>query len=158
MLFNSKNKNDSNDCKKLLAQLTRSAQGLLKAIEDENTVLESGKLSNFEHFLQKKLDSLSDFNKHQEDFSLFECDLKAEKENPDFVSLLEIAKKIESATRRNGFLLQVNMEISEIIVSNYKEGQAREALSKSWYNKQGKFIGDKDTEKSVPSISLNDKV
>ena len=131
---------------------------MLKAIEDENAVLESGKLSNFEQFLQKKLDCLQEFIKYQEEFAQVELDLKNEKENPDFINLLEAIKKIEVATRKNGFLLQINMEVSEIIISNYKESQARDTLNKSGYNKQGKLIGHKDIEKAIPSISLNDKV
>lgn len=139
-------------------KMIKSAQNMLRAIEDENKLLDQGKSSELQAAVQKKMEMLAEFNYAHSDLSEYKRIHKFDLTDPKIEKLKEVLNKIHHENKRNEFLLKVGMEVSEKIISFYKEGQIKKAIGRAGYSKDGKMNTSKDLARAMSTMGIGNKV
>lgn len=157
-MLGSKNKGNSLNEREVVSKIAKSLKDLIAIIEQENTLLKAGQISNINAVVEKKVDTIAKFNEAQnnvEDYAKaggqFDQNSSALKKLKDLFSKLEIVKK------DNEILIRSNLEVSDQMIEMYKENKAQETMRQYGYNKDGNVSADK-VKNAMPSVGYSNKV
>ena len=144
--------------REVVSRITKSLGDLIAVIEQENTSLKAGQISNINLVVEKKVDAIAKFNDAQNDVEnyakaggQFDQNSYGLNKRKDLFSKLELAKK------DNEILIRSNLEISDQMIEIYKENKTQETMRQYGYNKDGNISADK-VKNAMPSIGYSNKV
>ena len=153
-----KKKGNSLNEREVVSKIAKSLKDLIAIIEQENTLLKAGQISNINAVVEKKVDTIAKFNEAQNDVEdyakaggQFDQNSSALKKLKDLFSKLEIVKK------DNEILIRSNLEVSDQMIEMYKENKAQETMRQYGYNKDGNVSADK-VKNAMPSVGYSNKV
>lgn len=157
-MLGSKNRSKSLGEREVVSKITKSLKGLIAIIEQENTLLKAGQISNINIVIEKKVSAIAKFNGAQNDVEdyaktggQFDQNSSALKKLKDLFSKLELVKK------DNEILIRSNLEVSDQMIEMYKENKTQETMRRYGYNKDGNISPDK-VKNSMPSVGYSNKV
>lgn len=157
MLGNS-NKGNSLSQREIVSKLTKSLKDLIAIIEQENTLLKAGKISNINVVVEKKVDAIAKFNEAQNDIEDYaKAGGQFDQQSSALKKLKDLFSKLDLAKKDNEILIRSNLEVSDQMIEMYKENKAQETMRQFGYNKDGNVSTDK-VKNAMPSVGYSNKV
>lgn len=142
----------------ITSTMVKVASALLKILREENESLEKGIVRNIRYTLDKKVETINEYNDVLESFFNFINKQTIDKNDKSLVKINDLMNQIKVENNKNESLLRINIEINDNIVSSFKNSHVQNIVNKAGYNSQGKVKSIEDVEKMTPAVSLNNKV
>lgn len=144
--------------REVVSRITKSLGDLIAVIEQENTSLKAGQISNINLVVEKKVDAIAKFNDAQNDVENYaKAGGQFDQNSYGLKKLKDLFSKLELAKKDNEILIRSNLEISDQMIEIYKENKTQETMRQYGYNKDGNISADK-VKNAMPSIGYSNKV
>lgn len=157
-MLGNKNKGNSLSQREVVSKITKSLKDLIAIIEQENTLLKAGKISNINAVVEKKVDAIAKFNEAQNDVENYaKAGGQFDQQSSALKKLKELFSKLDLAKKDNEILIRSNLEVSDQMIEMYKENKAQETMRQFGYNKDGNVSADK-VKNAMPSVGYSNKV
>lgn len=143
---------------KVTDQMLKASNVLLKVLQEENEALERGGVDKSLNILERKIEAINAHNAAQEQFFEFALENKLTKSDSNIQKISDITSQIQQENDKNERLLRINIEISENIITKYKETQVQNIVNQRGYNNQGQANYSKGSKGMMPAMSMNNKI
>ncbi len=148
---------DLNEQNKLFNNLIKSTKNLIKIVEEENNLLESGNGEVNGSLLKRKITAYEAFNRDSYSLADYRSNFGLVKTHVAN-SAEQLIIKLKGLNQRNEILLKINIEISENIIKAYKEAKHRYKVGKLAYDHEGNVVGLTTALANRTNDTLNNKV
>ncbi len=157
-MLGNKNKGNSLSQREVVSKITKSLKDLIAIIEQENTSLKVGQISNINAVVEKKVGAIAKFNEAQNDVENYaKAGGQFDQQSSALKKLKDLFSKLDLAKKDNEILIRSNLEVSDQMIEVYKENKAQEAMRQFGYNKDGNVSADK-VKNAMPSVGYSNKV
>ena len=157
-MLGNKNKGNSLSQREVVSKITKSLKDLIAIIEQENTSLKVGQISNINAVVEKKVGAIAKFNEAQNDVENYaKAGGQFDQQSSALKKLKDLFSKLDLAKKDNEILIRSNLEVSDQMIEVYKENKAQETMRQFGYNKDGNVSADK-VKNAMPSVGYSNKV
>ena len=157
-MLGNKNKGNSLSQREVVSKITKSLKDLITIIEQENTSLKVGQISNINAVVEKKVGAIAKFNEAQNDVENYaKAGGQFDQQSSALKKLKDLFSKLDLAKKDNEILIRSNLEVSDQMIEVHKENKAQEAMRQFGYNKDGNVSTDK-VKNAMPSVGYSNKV